>query len=50
MKSVIFPETNQVCFFNGEAHRVVGTHGQWVKIKNRKGKTKWVDTRIVSFK
>ena len=42
MKSV-FPTSGSVVFFNGFMNTVVGTHGKWVKIKNQKGKTKWVD-------
>ena len=42
MKSV-FPSVGSVVFFNGFMNTVVGTHDIWVKIKNHKGKTKWVD-------
>ena len=42
MKS-IFPTPGSVDFFNGFMNTVVGTHGLWVKIKNLKGKTQWVD-------
>jgi len=46
MKSV-FPTTGSVVFFNGSMNTVIGTHGKWVKIKNLKGKTKWVDLNFV---
>ena len=42
MKSIV-PSIGSVVFFNGFMNTVVGTHGLWVKIKNQKGKTKWVD-------
>ena len=42
MKSV-FPTSGSVVLFNGFMNTVVGTHGKRVKIKNTKGKTKWVD-------
>ena len=42
MKSIV-PTTGSVVFFNGFMNTVVGTHGLWVKIKNLKGKTQWVD-------
>ena len=42
MKS-LFPSVGSVVFFNGFINTVVGTHDIWVKIKNHKGKTKWVD-------
>ena len=42
MKS-LFPSVGSVVFFNGFMNTVVGTHCKWVKIKNTKGKTKWVD-------
>ena len=46
MKSVI-PTIGSVVFFNGSMNTVVGTHGVWVKIKNLKGKTKWVNSNLV---
>ena len=46
MKSV-FPSVGSVVFFNGFMNTVVGTHGLWVKIKNLKGKTKWVDSNLI---
>ena len=42
-----FPSVGSVVFFNGFMNTVVGTHGVWVKIKNLKGKTKWVDFNLV---
>ena len=39
----VFPSVGSVVFFNGFMNTVVGTHGLWVKIKNQKGKTQWVD-------
>ena len=39
--------TGSVVFFNGFMNTVVGTHGIWVKIKNLKGKTKWVDSNLI---
>ncbi len=46
MKSV-FPAIGSVVFFNGFMNTVVGTHGVWVKIKNQKGKTQWVDSNLI---
>ena len=46
MKSV-FPTSGSVVFFNGFMNTVVGTHGLWVKIKNLKGKTQWVDSNSI---
>ena len=42
-----FPSVGSVVFFNGFMNTVVGTHDIWVKIKNLKGKTKWVDFNLV---
>ena len=42
MKSIV-PTPGSVVFFNGFMNTVVGTNGLWVKIKNQKGKTQWVD-------
>ena len=39
--------TGSVVFFNGFMNTVVGTHGIWVKIKNLKGKTQWVDSNLM---
>ena len=46
MKS-LFPTSGSVVFFYGFMNTVVGTHGKWVKIKNLKGKTKWVDLNLI---
>ena len=46
MKS-LFPTSGSVVFFNGFMNTVVGTHGKWAKIKNLKGKTKWVDLNLI---
>ena len=46
MKSIV-PTTGSVVFFNGFMNTVVGTHGIWVKIKNLKGKTKWVNSNLI---
>ena len=46
MKS-LFPSVGSVVFFNGFMNTVVGTHGLWVKIKNLKGKTKWVNSNLI---
>ena len=39
--------TGSVVFFNGFTNTVVGTHDIWVKIKNQKGKTQWVDSNLI---
>jgi uncharacterized protein YgiM (DUF1202 family) len=46
MKS-LFPSVGSVVFFNGFMNTVVGTHGVWVKIKNNKNKTKWVNSNHI---
>ena len=46
MKSIV-PTPGSVVFFNGFMNTVVGTHGLWVKIKNLKGKTQWVDSNLI---
>ena len=42
-----FPSVGSVVFFNGFMNTVVGTHGLWVKIKDLKGKTQWVDSNLI---
>ena len=46
MKSIL-PSVGSVVFFNGFMNTVVGTHGVWVKIKNNKNKTKWVNSNLI---